>query len=83
MNAPAHTLLAGIVPPLVTPLLGRDQLERDLVLRLGRNGEDDPIDADLLAEPQPIQVLGDAEDGYGQAGGIASGGSPTTATRRC
>src|SRR5258708_20501838 len=45
----------------------------DLVLFLGRQGEDDTVDADVLAKLQPVEVVGGAEDADRQARRIAAG----------
>src|SRR5262245_64624791 len=45
----------------------------DLVLARGRQREHDAVDADLAVEPQPLDVVGHAEQGDGQTRRIAAG----------
>src|SRR5258708_29425905 len=45
----------------------------DLVLFLGRQGEDDTVDADVLAKLQPVEIVGSAEDADRQARRVAAG----------
>src|SRR5580658_3154846 len=69
-------------PYAPTPLSGADLVlelrpavedRRELVLLLGRQGEHHAVDADILAELQPVEIVGMAEDADRQAGRIAAG----------
>src|SRR5918993_1095664 len=73
LHAPVYNVFRpGLAAQLPLELGPAVDDRHQLVFFLGRQGEGDAIDADLLAEFQLIEHLGHAEDGYRQVGGIAA-----------
>src|SRR5918996_4572329 len=74
LDAPVSNVFrSGLAAQLALELAPAVDDRHQLVLLLGRQGEGDAIDADLLAELQLIENLGHAEDGDRQVGRIAAG----------